>query len=48
MSVRLPRQQLRRTLADPLGVLTAQKAAVVEKELQRGQVIWAQLSAQKK
>ena len=36
VSVRLTRQQLRGTLADPIGVFTAQVPAVVQEELKQG------------
>ena len=45
-SVRLTRQQLRRTLADSSGVFTAQVPAVVQEELKQRQVVLPQLLPQ--
>ena len=45
-SVRLTRQQLRRTLADSSGVFTAQVPAVVQEELKQRQVVLPQLPPQ--
>ena len=42
----LARQQLRRTFVHAFGMLAAQEAAMVEKELQQDQVLGAELSAQ--
>ena len=46
MSVRLTRQQLRRTLADSTGVVTAQVPAVVQEELKQRQVVLPQVPPQ--
>lgn len=46
--VSLAREQLGRALLDPLGMLTAQKASLIEKELQQGQVVRPQLAAEEK
>ena len=46
MSVRFTRQQLRRTLADSTGVVTAQVPAVVQEELKQRQVVLPQLPPQ--
>src|SRR5260370_35927843 len=42
----LPAQQFGRAFVDAFGMLAALEAAMVEKELQQGQVVWAQVSAQ--
>ena len=46
VSVRLTRQQLRRTPADSTGVVTAQVPAVVQEELKQCQVVVPQLPPQ--
>ncbi len=46
--MRLARQQFGRALTNPLRMLAAQEAAVIEKELQQDQVIRPQLAAEKK
>src|SRR5260370_26977549 len=42
----LPAQQFGRAFVDAFGMVAALEAAMVEKELQQGQVVWAQVSAQ--
>src|SRR5260370_34705282 len=42
----LPAQQFGRAFVDTLGMLAALEAAMVEKELQQGQVVRAEVSAQ--
>src|ERR1700693_2789513 len=45
--MRPARQEFGGAFADPLGVLAAQKTAMVEEKLEQGQIVFAEVAAQK-